>query len=208
MIVTDQREEQLTVDNKSWKQYLAKVIRVISIPPVMVFTLLIILMIARDDFFLNAMEVGIAIICLAIVPVLAYPLQKIIPGLKEKGREGQRELAFALSAAGYLTACLYGVIAKSNPNLMLIFGTYMLSVIILIIFNKGLKLRASGHACSVSGPIIFLCYSLGLKAAFLCILLYGAILWASLELKRHTLKEFILGTASCMIAFLCNLLIF
>lgn len=192
----------------SWKQYLAKAIRVISIPPVMVFTLVVVLNIAREDIFLNVQEISMSVICLAIVPVLAYPLQRIIPGKKDKRREGQRKLAFLLSAAGYLTAWLFGIIAKCNSNLMMIFGTYLLSVIILIICNKGFKLRASGHACSVSGPILFLCFLLGWKAAVLCILLYWAILWASLELKRHTLRDFIMGTAACVAAFLCNLLIY
>lgn len=207
-MVMKQKEEQLTVDQGSWRQSAAKVIRVLSIPPVMVFALVIILSITREDVFRSAIEVGIAIICLAVVPVMAYPLQKVIPGLKDKGREGQRKLAFVLSATGYLSAWLYGTLAKSNLNLMLIFGTYLLSVVILIFCNKVLKLRASGHACSVSGPMIFLGYFLGWNAVILCILLYGVIFWASLELRRHTRKEFILGTAACGLSFLCNMMLY
>jgi hypothetical protein len=208
LAVTEKCENPAVKVKQGLKQNIAKLIRVISIPPVMVSALVVILSAAGNNIFTNVWEMGTALMCLAVVPVLAYPLQKLIPGFREKGREGQRNLALILSAAGYLAAWLYGTAAKSNDRLMLIFGTYLLSVVLLLVCNKGLKLRASGHACSVTGPIVFLSYFLGIKASIICILLYGLILWASLELKRHTLKDFVMGTATCIAAFLCNVLLY
>lgn len=195
-------------EERSLTLAIAKVVRVVTIPPVMVSALVIILRFAKDNVITNTWEMAMALLCLAVVPILAYPLQKLIPALNKKGREAQRNLAIALSAAGYLAGWLYGVIAGCNNNLMLIFGTYLLSVILLLVCNKVLKLRASGHACSISGPIVFLSYFLGFGASIICILLYGIILWASLKLKRHTLKDFLTGTVACVVAFLCNYLIY
>jgi hypothetical protein len=140
-------------------------------------------------------------LCLALIPILAYPLAACIPFLHRKGREGQRNLALVLSALGYTLSWIYGLISACSSKLLLIYTTYFLSVVILLIFNKVIKLRASGHACSITGPIVFACCFLGARAIVTGIILYFIILWASLVSKRHTLKEFTLGTLTCLISF-------
>ncbi len=180
------------------KKKLAKIIRVISIPPVMVTGMILILSCVRDDIFRNTAEVWLSVMFLAIFPVLAYPISMLIPSLREKGREGQRGLAFAFTAAGYLAGGLYGTLADCSRLLLLIYYTYLLSVAILLIFNKLLHLRASGHAASITGPVVFLNYFLGAEAFIPCLLLYILIFWASLEIKRHTRSEFVWGTISSL----------
>lgn len=72
------------------KEKIAKVIRIISVPPVMVTTLLLILAGQRGNIFHNVWEFIITLFLLGVVPVLAYPLQKVIPSLADSVREGQR----------------------------------------------------------------------------------------------------------------------
>ena len=71
---------------------------------------------------------------------------------------------------------------------------YFLSVLVLTIVNKGLKIKASGHACSCTLPYLILTYYFSGYVTIICLLLYLAEFWASVELKRHTVKEFFSGT--------------
>lgn len=188
------------------KEKFAKFIRIVTIPPVMVTALIVILSIARDDIFTSAIDVVMSLIFLVFIPVLAYPLSTLIPKIKEKGREGQRNLAFVLTAIGYVAIWLYGLLSASNKNLLLIFTGYFLSVVILLLLNKLLKIRASGHACSITGPIVFVSYFLGFKGLVIGVATYALIFWASITTKRHTPQEFIFGTATCIVSFIIPLL--
>jgi len=188
------------------KEKFAKFIRIVTVPPVMVTALIVILCIARDDIFTSAIDVVMSFIFLAFIPVLAYPLSALIPKIKEKGREGQRNLAFVLTAIGYVAIWLYGLLSASNQNLLLIYTGYFLSVVILLILNKLLKIRASGHACSITGPIVFVSYFLGFKGLVVGVITYALIFWASITTKRHTPQEFIFGTATCIVSFIIPLL--
>ena len=175
---------------------LAKVIRVVTVPPVMVGSLIILLSTLRHDVFATAGESLLMLLFLAVIPVLAYPLSAIVPSVKQKGREGQRNLAFVLSALGYAGGLAYGLIARVSEAQMIIFGTYFLSVIVLTVMNKIIKVRASGHACSIAGPIGMVCYFLPPVCIVCALCLYVGIFWASVHMGRHTVKEFIWGSVS------------
>ncbi|MBP1761075.1 MAG: hypothetical protein H6Q64_617 [Firmicutes bacterium] len=189
------------------KEKFAKFIRIVTVPPVMVAALIAILNIARDDIFTSAIEVVLSLMLLALIPVLAYPLSALIPKIKERGREGQRNLAFILTAIGYVVIWVYGLLSASNQNLLLIYTGYFLSVVILLVLNKLLKIRASGHACSITGPIVFVSYFLGFKGLIAGVVTYALIFWASITTKRHTPQEFIFGTATCIVSFLIPLMV-
>jgi exosortase/archaeosortase len=189
------------------KKQLSMVIRIISIPPIMISALITLLFVVEPNIFLRHLDLIISYVCLAVIPILAYPLSSLLPAFRVKGREGQRNLALNLSALGYLSAWVYGLISGCSGKLFLIYTTYFLSVLVLLIFNKVIKLRASGHACGISGPIVFACCFLGVKAIVTGISMYFMILWASLVSKRHTFKEFILGTLTCLISFGLSILI-
>ena len=82
---------------KTAKEKLAGLVRVISIPPVMVTALLLILYFWGPQPFCPVGELVTTILLLGFVPVLAYPAQPLFPRYRSRGREGQRELAFVFT---------------------------------------------------------------------------------------------------------------
>lgn len=63
----------------------------------------------------------------------------------------------------------------------------------LAFINKIVKVKASGHACGVSGPITLLYHFLGVPALWLFLLL-PIVFWARINLKRHSFKDLVTGT--------------
>lgn len=186
---------------------LAKAVRVISIPPVMICGLLLILFFARRGLFGGTEQLLWSLLFLMVIPVLAYPVSYVIPSLREKGREGQRSLAFLFTLAGYTGGAAYAFASGVGDGLLLIFLTYFLSVLILILLQKGFHQRASGHACSMTGPLILLSYFIGWWCVLPCAAVFAVIIWASLKLRRHTPKELILGSLTAAVSFLLGLLL-
>ena len=189
------------------KNTVAKTVRIVTIPPLLVTTLLVILYVGRPDFFRGLLDLFAGITFLAIIPTLAYPLQPIIPGFKDKGRKGQRTLAFITSGIGYVGGMLYAILSKVSAELFLIFASYFVSVIVLTVFNAVLKRKASGHSCGVVGPLIFTVYFLGWGWLIPCVLLAGAVVWSSVALKRHTPNDLLLGGLSATLSFLICVII-
>lgn len=189
------------------KERIAKAIRVLSVPPVMVSVLILILAFSKDGIFRSALEIVITIVLLGFVPILAYGLQKILPGFKEQGREGQRKLAFITNLVGYSAAFLWALIADVENALLLICLTYFFSVVFLTICNNGLHYRASGHASSFTGPLVLLIYFFGWKVIIPCLVIAALIIWSSIYLKRHTVKEIVGGIVVCLLSFTLSLVI-
>ena len=189
------------------KNTFAKIIRIISVPPVMITFLLVILNTTRPDIFRNNVEVLISIILLGIVPVLAYPFQFLSSSLEDKGRIMQRKLAFIFSLIGYATALLWAILVHTSKELLMICATYFISVVILTFFNKVLKKRASGHACSITGPLVFLIYLVDWKLIFPCLIIATLIFWSSLYLQRHTKTDLFYGVLSSLLAFALSFII-
>ena len=187
---------------------LAHAVRIISVPPVMVGILIILLFTLRDDVFATTAEMVISVLGLTVLPILAYPVSAMIPKIRVKGREGQRSLAMYFSTVGYVAVFVYGLIAGVGTGLMHIYAGYLFSVVIILIGNKVFKVRISGHACSVSGPLVYSGYFLGIWGIVVGVVCWGVILWASLAMKRHTFKEFLLGTLTCLVSFTVGWLIF
>ena len=190
------------------KNTFAKIIRIISVPPVMITFLLVILNTTRPDIFRNNVEVLTSIILLGIVPVLAYPFQLLLSSsLEDRGRIMQRKLAFIFSLIGYATALLWAILVHTSKELLMICATYFISVVILTFFNKVLKKRASGHACSITGPLVFLIYLVDWKLIFPCIIIAMLIFWSSLYLQRHTKTDLFYGVLSNLLAFALSFII-
>ncbi len=184
------------------KNQAAKTLRIVTIPPLLVAGMLTLLYIFRSSIFEYPIDYAMAIFSLAIVPTLAYPLQRFIPGFKDGGREAQRKLAFIFSPIGYAIGFAYAMIVNVSVELKFIFGTYLASVIALLIFNKLLHVKASGHACGVFGPLIHTVYFLGVPWLIPCALAVWAVIWSSLYLMRHTPKELLFGGMTAMTAFI------
>ncbi len=188
---------------------LAYAIRVISIPPVMVSLLILVLAVFTDDFFDSNLDIFAMLFCLALIPLAAYPLSWFLPGVRKKGREGQRNLAFVLSLIGYVLGWLYAKFFSPNRHQIFVYTIYLLSVLLLLLWNKVFHLRASGHGCSVTGPLVLSGYYIGVIGAVLGAACYLAIFWASVTMKRHKWDEFLGGSVLCMLAcalawLLCN----
>ncbi len=175
-------------------------IRVISIPPLMVTYLLALLFFFRDGVFATTGEFITALAALAIFPALAYPVAAIVPSLRKGGRPMQRKIAFLFSVIGYIGGFIYALTAGFSKPVLTIFTAYLASLLFLVLFNKVFKIRASGHACSVTSPLFFATYYFGLGALLPAAVLYATIFWASLVTKRHTVREFLLGTLVCVVS--------
>lgn len=188
----------------------SKLIRILTIPPVMAGIMVFLLY--RNLYAATVKEILTLIISLCILPVMAYPVSYIVPSLRKKGRNMQRNLAFVFTAAGYLCGFIYLLISYlKNDNVgkfaVYIQSVYLLSVIILIIFNGLIKLRASGHACSVTGPLVMAAVCYGIYGIIAGIAIYMIVLAASVHIKRHSVKEFLLGTFSCVLAYIIGFLL-
>lgn len=186
------------------KERIAKVIRVLSVPPIMVSVFILILPFHKKYIFTHVSQIIIMILLLGIISALAYVLSDMIPAIKIKGREGQRKLAFITTLIGYTVSLLWAVITGVNNDLMLICLMYFTSVLLLTICNKGLHFRASGHASSFTGPLILTIYFMGWKVIIPALFIAILIVWSSVYLKRHTLKEVAGGMIVSVFAFIIS----
>lgn len=193
--------------NLMTKERIAKIIRVLSVPPIMVSMFILILAFNKSDIFRNPTEIIIMIVLLGFVPALAYVLSSIIPEVKAKGREGQRKLAFITNLLGYSMALLWAIMINVRKELLLICLMYFLSVVLLSICNKGFHFRASGHASSFTGPLILMIYFFGWKVIIPSLIIAALIVWSSIYLKRHTIKELAGGILVNIIAFIFSVII-
>lgn len=181
----------------------AKMIRIITVPPVLALSMLLILHHAFGERFASVPVLLGAIFFLAAIPACAYPAAALQRDQRADTRSRQRRLAFVLNLFGYAGALILSVLTSRGRMLLPVTSAYLIAVLLLTLLNKALHIKASGHACSCVLPFLFLIYWLGSRAAILCVLLYLAELWASVSLKRHTRREFLLGSAVAAVTFIC-----
>jgi len=183
------------------KDKLAKLIRIITAPPFMagVFILILAHTLRREIY--TPRRAAVSLLCLSVIPLLAYPLSRWVPALRKGGRETQRNLAFVLSLLGYTAGWLWAELSDAPPLILYVHTVYLLSVLILLFFNRLLRWRSSGHSCGITGPVTSLfCFAAPLWGAVGALLFFPAALWASLRTRRHTLAEFLLGSLSFLLA--------
>lgn len=171
----------------------AGIIRKFTVAPIMAFIMLVILYLKDSSLFGGFINFILSILFLTIFPLLAYPLQPFIKQYKNKGREGQRTLAMIFAVAGYIGGYFSGWLLHAPESIRIIYLCYLISGALIALFNRLLRLRASGHACGVAGPIIILMY-FRLTAGYLGIPILAAVWWASLKMRRHTIWQLIGGT--------------
>ena len=180
----------------------AKIIRVVTTPPIMALWMVLLLW--------NHFPSGHpwwAILFLTVLPMLAYPFQYCIPGLKAQGRTGQRHLAVIFSIVGYLAGLCCCVISRGNHTEYMVYLCYLCSGLVTAFFTKCLGIKSSGHAAGTVGPISILMLQVSPWFA-LAYLLLIPVYWSSLKLKRHTLKELLWGTLySIAVALLIDALL-
>lgn len=192
------------------KVKLAKLISILTVVPIIAFFLITLLYYNFHLEFESSLWYVYSLFFLTILPIMAYPLKRIIPGFKNQGRDGERKLAFILAVIGYVCGSIFAIILKAPIIVQEIFVAYLYSGVALYIINKFIHFKASGHACGVSGPITLLCSILGAKALWFCLIL-PIVFWARMTLKRHKMRELIAGTLvgifSTIIALKINMFI-
>ncbi len=178
------------------KLKIAKIIRVLTVAPLMAFATIITLFAVKSESFSNNIWLFLlAVFFLTVLPLLAYPLQRFIPGFRGKGREGQRNLAMLFANGGYILGCITNLFMHAPAELWIVYLEYLFSGMLILIFNKVFHLRASAHACGVIGPGAML-FSFGIHPALIVsVILWCASLWGSISMKRHTLPQFLGGSA-------------
>lgn len=184
---------------------LSKLIRAISIPPLVATIFIIIL---RVNSLINNIDALFLFIFLALIQLTAYPLSYLIPKFREGGRETQRNLAFIIGLIGYTGGLVYALTSNINIKLEVLYITYFVSIIILFFINKVLKIRASGHMTSITGPLVGLLYFMGLITLIPSLIFYSLVFFSSLYLKRHTILEMIIGTCVTIGSFLLVFMLF
>ena len=92
---------------------LSKIIRVVTVPPLMALFMLLVLEWRDPRFFGSLLHFLLSVVFLAFFPLLAYPLQPLFPSFKDKGREGQRTLAICFAVAGYVGGCASALLFRA-----------------------------------------------------------------------------------------------
>ena len=190
------------------KKACSKVIRILTAPPIIATLTLTVLFLFQSTLFGGVLHFLLAVFSLGVLPMLAYPLQPFIPKFKNKGRDGQRTLAMIFSVCGYLIGTLTALLLRAPTFVLLVYLAYLFSGILLTVINKLFHKKASGHACGIAGPLALLSCFASPLTLLLSIPVYLSALWASLEMKRHTLAQFLGGSASpvCIILLLFPIL--
>lgn len=170
-----------------------KVIRIITVAPVLALVMVIIVAGNCKGVFPSPWHLVYSVFFLGVLPLLAYPLQRYIPAYKDKGREGQRNLAILFAASGFTMGCIISFIIPAPIGLRVIFLEYFCGAFAVLIFNKGFHIRLSGHACGAVAPMaLYLYFGLYIAAA-VGMALAVLVFVASIETKRHTCVQLIGG---------------
>lgn len=182
------------------KKFFAKLIRVLTTPPVFAALLCSLLYVLSDDAFASTGHLLAALGFLTALPLLAYPVAALLPALRRRGRDGQRNLALVFSVLGYIGGFLFAMLGGGTATEKVLFGTYLLSGAVLAVCTL-LHFKASGHTCGCSGPIAML--TVFISPWFLCgYLLLSLVIWSSKALGRHTGAQLLVGAVIPVLAML------
>lgn len=184
---------------------IAKVIRFATIPPIMAAVLLFILALAGTDD-VSAQNLCFHFVFLTVLPISSYPVARLIPILKNRGRPFERKLAIIFCLLGYVGSVSTAIFVHGVTVEKIMSLTYLLSGAITALLSA-CNFRSSGHACGFSGPIFLLSYAVSpwFTAGFA---LLAPIFWASLTLKRHTFSELVCGTLVPLVSLLASIFVF
>jgi len=188
------------------KEKVAYIISVIFIVPIVALMVLLIMWYDNStaNFNDNIYYLVNSIIFFTVIPTSAYIVVRSNPNLKIGGRNIERKMAFIFALIGYILGNLSLLIMKRPTKPMIIFYlSYLISATILAIINKFFNFKASGHACGITGPILALNFFTGPKMIWM-FLLVPLVIWSRVVLKRHDMKQLIVGAA---VSFFSTLLI-
>ncbi|MBR3299123.1 MAG: hypothetical protein IKI64_07960 [Clostridia bacterium] len=173
----------------------AKLLRVLTVPPLMALLLVTALYIGlKEEAFATPWRYLEAVFTLCVLPLLAYPLCAAVPSLRALGRKAERNTAIIFSMLGYIMGLLFAIFGNGSRTELELYITYALSGVLLGLFSFVLRFKASGHGCGVSGPFSLLAYKFG-WGWLLGLLLLIPVFASSIRLERHKVSELIAGAA-------------
>lgn len=187
-------------------KYVDKFIRVITIAPVMALILILSIYFFSPHLGMRIQDLICTIIFIVIMPVLAYPLQPILPKFRKLGRLGQRNLAIIMAVIGYIFGILYSILFAAPKAVLVLCLTYLISGVGIALCSKYTSFKASGHACGIAGPITAGTYYIG-SWALTGVFIFALAFVSSLRMKRHNTSEFIAGAVISFTAFFVSLLL-
>ncbi len=174
--------------------FVYKAIRVLTLAQLLAAVSLVLIRLCCPDVFPTDWHFAYMVFYLGILPLLAYPLQPIVPHFKGKGREGQRTLAMLFAVAGYIFCALTCALTKASAAMWMITLEYLISGLLILVFNKGFRIKISAHGCGTAGPIFLLLYfGLYIPSAVMAVLTVFAYV-ASVKMKRHTVGQLVGGS--------------
>ena len=162
----------------------AHILRKCTVAPLLAAGMLVFLYAVQPTMFGTSGGLLRQLLFLSLFPLLAYPVQPLIPSFREKGREGQRHLAMLFAFAGYLLNVLVNLFTGTAGELARVGWVYLFSGMTILLCNRLFRLRASGHAAGVGAVVGTLAVTLPLLVL---------VFWASVAAKRHTLPQLISG---------------
>ncbi len=190
---------------------LAKIIRIITIAPIMALLLITLLLILRPEAYNGLYMYFVCFACLCVIPSLSYPIEKkwhwcgkFHPDFD--GRKSSRRLAIYFSLFGYAVLTLISFLTHQPRLLNVLCLTYLFSGFLIFLFSVVIKYDASGHACGFIGPVAFLSYNVNWYFLFL-LPLFLVIFWSSLKLNRHSVEQVLLGGIFPVVSMIIALLI-
>lgn len=187
------------IEAKSVSEVVSKVIRTVTVPPVIAFAMLTYFYFGTTGVFSSPGEYGLSVFFICILPALAYPVQLILKN-KFPGRDGQRTLAMFFSVAGYILGAATAFLTDSPQTLKLIYLGYLISGALILILSKCAEFKISGHAVGSAGPIaILLGFGQWVWVFGLPVIL--SVFYSSLKIKRHTKTQIICGLIQPFIVF-------
>ncbi len=187
--------EETNESRSSLKLRAAKVIRVLTVPPIMALFLTTTLYIMLGEKAFSApIRYLEAVFTLTLLPVLPYGLCAVIPSWKKRGRKLERTLGIVFSLLGYIMGTLFAVLGKGTRIELILYITYIISGSLLGILTFVFRFKASGHTCGAAGPFALLNLQLG-PWWLLGYLVMIPIFISSLRLKRHSVFQLLAGGA-------------
>ena len=172
-----------------------KIVRMITLAPVLAAFSIVMIGLFCQEVFPTVWHLGYTLVYLGVLPLLAYPLQSVTPHFKDRGRDGQRTLAMIYAVAGYIFCLVTNLLTSATSGMWIICLEYLLSGILILIFNKGLHIKLSAHGCGSAGPIFLLLYfGLYIPAILMSVVTVFAYV-ASVKAKHHTVPQLIGGSA-------------
>ncbi len=178
----------------------AKWISIVTVVPFIGLFVLTTLYLLRPAVYENEFLWYIfSLLFLTFIPLSAYILKDKIPKYKDKGRQGERRLAFIMAVIGYVSGNFLSFVFNAPKGVKTIFLAYLFSGIILSFVNAVVGHKASGHAAGVSGPFTLLLYFISFRYMYIYIIL-PVVFWSRLKLGRHKIGQLFSGTAIGIIA--------